>query len=114
MKEVLCKQSKETRCYIMSAVMVFEGFNQFDAMTEIGGDMKSEVLGLTKEDMARFSMPTYPQILSHLKSISDSEVRHWIISNTYYPVLTKIYIKRLWEKYQYPWPKDWLKNDSNL
>ena len=51
MKEILGKQSKETRCYIMAAVMVFEGFKPMDAMTEIQGEMLIVVLGLTKADM---------------------------------------------------------------
>lgn len=87
MKEVLCKLNKETRCYIMSAIMVFEGYNQLDDMTGVVVEMKSDVLGLTKEDIAKFPMPTYPQIVSCLKPILDSEVRHWIIMNTYHPVL---------------------------
>jgi len=24
------------------------------------------------------------------------------------------YVKMLWEKYQYPWPKNWLQKDSNI
>jgi hypothetical protein len=87
MQEILCKQSKETRCYIMSAVMFFEGFNQMNNMTEIRGEMLLDVLGLSKEDMERFPMPNYSQIVSHLKPISDSEVKHWVITNTYSPVL---------------------------
>ena len=87
MKKILCKQSKETRCYIMSAVMNFEGFKQPDDMTKIRGEMLLDVLGLTKADMDSFSMPSYSQIVTHLKSISDSEVKHWIITNTYSPVL---------------------------
>ena len=87
MKEILGKQSKETRCYIMAAVMVFEGFKQLDEMTEIHGEMLLDVLGLTKADVDRFPMPDYPQIVSHLKPISDTEVIHWIITNTYSPVL---------------------------
>lgn len=27
---------------------------------------------------------------------------------------TKKYVKKLWEKYQYPWPKNWLQKDSDL
>lgn len=87
MQEILCKQSKETRCYIMSAVMFFEGFNQVNKMTEVRGDMLLDVLGLTKEDIERFPIPNYSQIVSHLKPISDSEVKHWVITNTYSPVL---------------------------
>lgn len=87
MKEILGKQSKETRCYIMAAVMVFEGFKPMDAMTEIHGEMLLDVLGLTKADMESFPMPEYSQIVEHIKSITDSEVRHWIITNTYSPVL---------------------------
>lgn len=87
MKETLCKQSKETRCYIMAAVMFFEGFNQINEMTEIRGEMLLDVLGLSKEDMERLSIPNYSQIVSHLKPISDSEVKHWVITNTYSPVL---------------------------
>ena len=71
----------------MSALMFFEGFKQIDASTEMRGKMSLDVLGLTREDMERFPMPNYPQIVSHLKPISDSEVRHWIIRNTYSPVL---------------------------
>ena len=88
MKEILSKQSKETRCYIMAAVMVFEGYKGIDELTEIGGEMKLDVLGLTKEDIERFPMPkNFAQIVAHLKPISDSEVRHWVICNTYAPVL---------------------------
>jgi hypothetical protein len=87
MKETLFKQSKETRCYIMAAVMFFEGFNQINEMTEIRGKMLLDVLGLSKEDMERLSIPNYSQIVSHLKPISDSEVKHWVITNTYSPVL---------------------------
>lgn len=87
MKEILGKQSKETRCYIMAAVMVFEGFKPMDAMTEIHGEMLLDVLGLTKADMESFPMPEYSQVVEHIKSITDSEVRHWIITNTYSPVL---------------------------
>lgn len=87
MQEILGKQSKETRCYIMAAVMVFEGFKQLDAMTEIRGEMLLDVLSLTKEDMDSFPMPEYNQIIAHLSPISDPEVRHWVITNTYSPVL---------------------------
>lgn len=87
MKEILCKQSKETRCYIMSAVMFFEGFNQVNKMTEIRGEMLLDVLGLTREDIERFPLPDYSQIVSHLKAVSDPEVRSWVIRNTYSPVL---------------------------
>ena len=88
MKETLCKQSKETRCYIMAAVMVFEGYKGIDELTEIDGEMKLNVLGLTKDDIERFPMPkNFAQIVAHLKPISDSEVRHWVICNTYAPVL---------------------------
>ena len=71
----------------MAAVIVFEGFKSMDAMTEIRGEMLFDVLGLTKEDMQTFPMPDYSQIVSHLKPISDSEVRGWIITNIYSPVL---------------------------
>lgn len=87
MKETLCKQSKETRCYIMSAILFFEGFNQIDDMTEFRGKMRLDVLGLTKEDIESFPIPNYSQIVSHLKPISDPEVKHWVIINTYSPVL---------------------------
>ena len=87
MKEILCKQSKETRCYIMSIVMVFEGYNQINEMTEIHGEMLLDVLGLTKSDIERFPMPDYSQIVAHIRPIIDSEVRHWIITNIYSPVL---------------------------
>ena len=87
MKEILGKQSKETRCYMMAATMVFEGFKKLDDMTEIHGEMLLDVLGLTKADMERFPMPDYSQIVSHLKPITDTEVMHWIITNTYSPVL---------------------------
>ncbi len=87
MKETLSKQSKETRCYIMSAILVFQGFNKIDAMTEIKGEMTLDVLGLTKEDIKSFPVPDYSQIVSHLRPISDPEVRHWVITNTYSPVL---------------------------
>jgi len=87
MKEVFSKQSKETRCYIMSAVMVFEGFKGVDDMTEIRGEMLLDVLGLTKEEIERFPMPSYAQLIAHLKLISNPEVRDWVITNTYSPVL---------------------------
>lgn len=87
MKEVLGKQSKETRCYIMAAVMVFEGFKQLDAMSEIRAEMLLDALSLTKEDMEKFPISEYHQIVAHLSPISDPEVRHWVITNTYSPVL---------------------------
>ncbi len=88
MKEILCKQSKETRCYIMSIVMVFEGYNQINEMTELHGEMLLDVLGLSREEIERFPMPKdFSQIVAHLKPISDPEVRHWIIRNSYSPVL---------------------------
>lgn len=88
MKDTLCRQSKETRCYIMAAVMVFEGYKGIDEMTEIEGEMKLDVLGLSKDDIERFPMPKdFSQIVTHLRPISDPEVRHWIICNTYTPVL---------------------------
>ncbi len=87
MKEILGKQSKETRCYIMAAILFFEGFEPTNAMTEIQGEMTLDVLGLTKADMESFPMPEYSQIVEHIKPITDSEVRHWIITNTYSPVL---------------------------
>lgn len=87
MRDILCRQSKETRCHIMAATMFFEGFNPKDAMTEINGELCLDVLGLTKEDMQGFPMPDYPQIVSHLKQISDPNVRHWVITNTYAHVL---------------------------
>jgi len=87
MKEILNKQSKETRCYIMSAILFFEGFNQLDDMTEFRGKMCLDVLDLTKEDAENFPIPNYSQIISHLKPISNPEVKHWVITNTYSPVL---------------------------
>ena len=88
MKEVLCKQSKETRFYIMAAVMIFDGYNGIDEMTEIYGKMTLDVLGLSKEEIERFPMPkNFSQIVDHLKPISDPVVRDWIICNTYSPVL---------------------------
>lgn len=88
MREILCRQSKETRCYIMAAVLVFEGYGDVDELTEIDGEMKLNVLGLTKEDIERFPMPKdFAQIVAHLKPISDPDVRHWVICNTYAPVL---------------------------
>ena len=87
MQEILGQQSKETRCHMMAAVMVFEGFMQVDAMTEIRGEMLLDALGLTKADMESFPMPEYSQIVEHIKPITDSEVRHWVITNTYSPVL---------------------------
>ena len=87
MQEILCKQSKETRCYIMSALMFFEGFKELDGISETRGKMSLDVLGLSKTDIESFPMPDYSEIVSHLSPISDSEVRHWIISNTYSPVL---------------------------
>ena len=56
-------------------------------MTEINSEVCLDVLGLTKEDMQSIPMPDYPQIVSHLKHISDPNVRHWVITNTYAPVL---------------------------
>lgn len=87
MKERLSKQSKETRCYIMSAILVFQGFSKIDSMTEIRGEMTLDVLSLTKDDIKSFPIPDYSQIVSHLRPISDPEVRHWVITNTYSPVL---------------------------
>ncbi len=87
MEEILQKQSKETRCYIMSAVLFFLGFNQTDEMTGIRAESCLDVLGLTKVDMESFPMPDYSQIVSHLKPIADSEVRNWVITNTYSSVL---------------------------
>lgn len=88
MKEILCKESKETRCFIMAAVMVFEGYNGIDETTEVHGKMTLDLLGLTKEEIERFPMPkNFAQIVAHLRPISDSEVRHWVICNTYAPVL---------------------------
>lgn len=87
MNEQLSNLDKETRCYIMSAIMVFEGFNQIDSMTEIRGEMNLDALGLSKEDIVNFQMPEYSQVVSQLRNITDSEVRHYIISNTYLPVL---------------------------
>ena len=87
MQEILCKQSKETRCYMMAAKMFFEGYNGIDETTEYRGQMALDVLGLTKEDIEMFPVPTYDQLVAHLKTISDHEVRHWVICNTYSPVL---------------------------
>ena len=88
MKEILCKQSKETRCYIMAAIMVFEGYKGVDSMTEIYGKMKLDTLGLSREEIEKFPMPkNFAQIVAHLRPITDSEVRHWVICNTYAPVL---------------------------
>lgn len=72
----------------MSIVMVFEGYNQINEMTELHGEMLLDVLGLSKEEIERFPMPKdFSQIVAHLKPISDPEVRHWIIRNSYSPVL---------------------------
>ena len=87
MKEILCLQSKETRCYIMSAVLFFEGFNQINDMTGFGVKLSLDTLGLTKENIERFPIPDYSQIVSHLQPISDHEVKSWIINNTYASVL---------------------------
>lgn len=87
MKEVLCKESKELRCYILSAVLFFEGFKQMDDMTEIHGKMILDVLGLTQDEVERFPVPKYSQILLHLRPISNPEVRQWIIGAVYAPVL---------------------------
>lgn len=87
MKEILCNLSKETRCFIMSAILFFEGFKKIYESSEIHGIMLLDVLGLTKEDMEDFHMPDYSQLVSNLKTISDPEIRHWIITNTYSPVL---------------------------
>ena len=45
--------------------------------------MLLDALGLTKADMEVFPMPEYSQIVEHIKPITDSEVRHWVITNTY-------------------------------
>lgn len=87
MKERLSKLNKETRCFIMSAILFFKGFNQVDQMAEIDLKMDLNTLGLSKEDIVNFPMPDYSQIVSNLKNISDPEVRHFILSNTYLPVL---------------------------
>ena len=87
MQDILCRQSKETRCYIMAATLFFDRFNPTDAMAEINEELCLDVLGLTKEDMQSFPMSDYPQIASHLEHISDPNVRHWVITNTYAPVL---------------------------
>lgn len=72
----------------MSIVMVFEGYNQINEMTELHGEMLLDVLDLSKEEIERFPMPKdFSQIVAHLKPISDPEVRHWIIRNSYSPVL---------------------------
>ena len=72
----------------MSAVLFFEGFGQAGGMMNSSCiELSLDVLGLTESDMERFPTPDYMQIISHLKDISDPEVRHWIISNTYVPVL---------------------------
>lgn len=72
----------------MSIVMVFEGYNQINEMTELHGEMLLNVLGLSREEIERFAMPKdFSQIVAHLKPISDPEVRHWIICNSYSPVL---------------------------
>ena len=71
----------------MASIMVFEGFKQLDAMSEIHGEMLLDVLGLSKADMDSFPIPEYSQIVKHIRPITDSEVRHWIITNTYSPVL---------------------------
>ena len=87
MTEIFCKQSKETRCYIMAAVLVFEGYKEIDELTEIKGQMALDVLGLSREEIEQFPMPTYSQLVAHLMPISDYEIRHWVIANTYSPVL---------------------------
>ena len=78
MKEILGKQSKETRCYIMSAIMVFEGFQPINPMTEIHDEMLLDVLGLTKLDIESFPLPGCSQIIDHLKPSSDLEVKQRI------------------------------------
>lgn len=87
MKEPLGKLSKETRCYIMSALLFFEGFNQVDDFSEYRVKMLLDVLGLTRMDMECFQMPDYSQIVEQLKKITDSEVQYWMITNAYSPVL---------------------------
>lgn len=87
MKDVLCKESKELRCYILSAILFFEGFRQMDDMTSIHGKMILDVLGLTQDEVERFPTPKYSQILLHLRPISNQEVRQWIIDAVYAPVL---------------------------
>ena len=87
MKRILSKLSKETRCYILSALMIFDGFEELDYTTEIRGEMHLDILHLTKSDVENFAIPSYAQIVAHIKSISDHELRDWIITNTYSPVL---------------------------
>ena len=84
---ILCKQSKETRCYIISALMLFDGYHQIDEMINEGGQLYLDALGLTIEDVRKYPMPDYAQIVSHLKPISDSVVRNWVIMHTYASVL---------------------------
>lgn len=87
MKRILSKLSKETRSYILSALIYFDGFEELDDMTEFRGEMLLDVLNLTKSDVENFPMPNYTQIVAHIKNISDYEVRDWIITNAYSPVL---------------------------
>lgn len=87
MRDSFCELSKETKCYIMAAIMVFEGYKGIDEFTEISGQLSLDVLGLSREELEQFPMPTYPQILAHLMPISDPEIRDWVITNTYSPVL---------------------------
>ena len=54
MKEILGKLSKETRCYIMSALLFFEGFDQIDDFSEYRVKMSLDVLGLSRIDMECF------------------------------------------------------------
>lgn len=87
MKDILSKQSKDTRCHILSAVTLFDAFYKRDGMTRIHDEMLLDVLSLTKADKESFPKTSYSQIVSNLKTISDPEVRHWVITNTYAPVL---------------------------
>ena len=71
----------------MAAVMVFEGYKEIDELTEILGQLALDTLGLSREELEQFPMPTYSQLIAHLRPITNHEIRDWVITNTYSPVL---------------------------
>ena len=55
MKEILSKQSKETRCYIMAAIMVFQGYEGVDEMTE--SEYRTAAINAVKQLSADVGIP---------------------------------------------------------
>ena len=47
----------------MSALMIFDGFEELDYTTEIRGEMHLDILDLTKSDVENFAIPSYAQIV---------------------------------------------------